>query len=162
MRVDMVNNSQDPFWKRIPLEEMTTEQWESLCDGCARCCLLKLEDEDTSEVHLTRLACRQLDLGTCRCSKYEDRQSHVSDCVTITPDKARNLTWLPKTCAYRLVAEGRDLAWWHPLVSGDPETVHQAGISARGWTRSEEGTSVDALHRYIVNDYGPKRRKVRA
>jgi uncharacterized protein len=158
----MVNNSQDPFWKRVPLEEMTTEQWESLCDGCARCCLLKLEDEDTNEVFLTRLACRLLDLGTCRCSKYEDRQSHVHDCVTITPDKARNLSWLPGSCAYRLVAEGRDLEWWHPLISGDPNTVHEAGISVRGWAKSEERATVDTLHRYIVNDFGHRKRRVRA
>jgi uncharacterized cysteine cluster protein YcgN (CxxCxxCC family) len=158
----MVNNAQDPFWKRVPLEEMTTEQWESLCDGCARCCLLKLEDEDTSEIYLTRLACRLLDLATCRCSNYAERQSHVHDCVAITPDKARNLSWLPSTCAYRLVAEGRELHWWHPLVSHDADTVHQAGISVRGWAKSEERVSSDAIHRYIIEDFGPRRRRIRA
>ena len=115
-----MTNADTPFWKRKSLEEMTHTEWESLCDGCGRCCLLKLEDEDTGEVYLTRLACKLLDLGSCQCSNYPDRQSYVHDCVSITPEKARNLPWLPETCAYRVVAEGGDLAWWHPLVSGDP------------------------------------------
>jgi uncharacterized cysteine cluster protein YcgN (CxxCxxCC family) len=156
----MVNNSEEePFWKRIALEDMTTEQWESLCDGCGRCCLIKLEDQDTGEVCLTRLACRLLDLNTCQCRHYADRQTHVHDCVSITPEKARTLSWLPGTCAYRLVAEGRDLAWWHPLVSGDPGTVHEAGISVRGWAKSEEKAAPSAVTRYIVEDFGhrPKR-----
>lgn len=118
-----------PFWKRKSLDEMSRPEWESLCDGCARCCLIKLEDSDTGEIAYTDIACRLLDLGSCRCGDYLHRKSKVPDCVKLTPDKIEDLRWMPSTCAYRLVAEGKDLAWWHPLVSGDPDTIHQAGIS---------------------------------
>jgi hypothetical protein len=157
-----VDNAEKPFWKQKTLEEMSEAEWESLCDGCGRCCLLKLEDEDTGEIYRTRLACRLLDLGTCRCSSYADRQSHVPDCVSLTPEKARTLSWLPETCAYRVLANGGDLAWWHPLVSGDPETVHQAGISVRGWVMSEERATLETMHRYIIEDYDRPRRRARA
>ena len=121
-----------PYWRTKSLEEMTRAEWEALCDGCARCCLIKLEDEETGEVAYTDIACRLLDIGTCRCTRYRRRLRLVPQCVELTPEEVRKLDWLPSTCAYRLVAEGRDLAWWHPLVSGDPETVHKAGISVRG------------------------------
>ena len=121
-----------PFWRVKTLEDMSRREWESLCDGCARCCLVKLEDEDTEEIHNTDVGCTLLDAGTCRCRDYAHRQRQVADCVRLTPEAVRSLPWLPPTCAYRLVAEGRDLAWWHPLVSGDPNTVHEAGISVRG------------------------------
>jgi uncharacterized protein len=127
-----------PFWKRKTLEEMTTEEWESLCDGCGRCCLVKLEDEDTGEIVHTRAACRLLNLRTCRCMDYATRLEKVPDCVSLTPEGARNLEWLPPTCAYRLVARGEDLAWWHPLVSGSAKTVHEAGISVRDFAVSEK------------------------
>lgn len=143
-----------PFWRTKKLEEMTRAEWESLCDGCARCCMLKLEDEDTGECHLTRLACSLLDLGTCRCADYPNRHAKMSDCITIDPEKVRTLEWLPETCAYRLVDTGRDLEWWHPLVSGSPDTVHEAGISVRSWARSEKGIKATSLFRYIVPDYG--------
>ena len=120
-----------PYWRTKSLDEMTRAEWEALCDGCARCCLVKLEDSDTGEVAYTDIACRLLDLGTCRCSRYRQRLALVPDCVDLTPERVRRHDWLPSTCAYRLVAAGEDLAWWHPLVSGDPETVHQAGISVR-------------------------------
>jgi uncharacterized cysteine cluster protein YcgN (CxxCxxCC family) len=118
-----------PFWKTKTLEAMTAEEWESLCDGCGKCCMAKLEDEDTGDIYWTTVACRLFDAGRCRCGDYEHRLERVSDCVRLTPQNVRRLGWLPSSCAYRLVAEGRDLHWWHPLVSGRAETVHEAGIS---------------------------------
>jgi uncharacterized cysteine cluster protein YcgN (CxxCxxCC family) len=120
-----------PFWRTKTLEEMTPSEWESLCDGCARCCLVKLEDEKTGDIAYTDVGCTLLDAGTCRCRDYENRQAQVADCVRLTPDTVKGLSWLPSTCAYRLLAEGEDLYWWHPLVSGDPATVHAAGLSVR-------------------------------
>jgi uncharacterized cysteine cluster protein YcgN (CxxCxxCC family) len=121
-----------PFWKTTALEEMSPEQWESLCDGCGRCCLVKLEEDETDRTFFTDVACFMLECHSCQCSDYPDRKRHVPDCVTLTPALVRSIEWLPPTCAYRLVADGEDLYWWHPLVSGDPETVHHSGISVRG------------------------------
>lgn len=143
-----------PFWRRKTLEELTREEWEQLCDGCARCCLLKLEDEEKGEVHLTRLVCRMLDAGSCRCSDYANRHTLMPDCIEIDPEKVRSLDWLPVSCSYRLVAEGKDLHWWHHLVSGSRETVHEAGVSVRGWTTSEAKVKAEQMHRYIIKDYG--------
>jgi len=120
-----------PFWKRKRLDQMTRAEWESLCDGCARCCLIKLEDADTAEIAYTDIACRLLDLGSCRCGDYRNRRRRVPDCIVMTAANIGDLHWMPSTCAYRLIAEGKDLAWWHPLVSGDPDTVHWAGVSVR-------------------------------
>lgn len=142
-----------PFWKSKGLDDMSPQEWESLCDGCGRCCLLKLEDEDSGQIYLTRLACALLDLGTCRCSDYPNRFERMPDCLSINPESVRRLDWLPMTCAYRLVGEGRDLYWWHPLVSGDPDTVHQAGISVRGWTKSEAKVKPENVARYIIDDF---------
>ncbi len=140
-----------PFWEVKTLEEMTREEWESLCDGCARCCLVKLEDADTAEIHFTDVGCTLLDAKTCRCRDYRRRQSRVSDCVKLTPESVRSLSWLPVTCAYRRLAEGRGLAWWHPLVSGTQETVHQAGVSVRGRvSASEDDMSAEDLGDRIV------------
>ena len=127
-----------PFWKTKSLEEMSPAEWETLCDGCGKCCLSKLEDEDTGEIYWTSGACRLFDAGTCRCSDYDNRLRRVSDCVGLTPQNVRTIHWLPSTCAYRLVAEGRDLYWWHRLVSGSAETVHAAGMSMRGRVRASE------------------------
>lgn len=120
-----------PFYERKALAEMSTEEWESLCDGCGKCCLHKIEDV-AGQVYYTNVACKLLNLGRCRCSSYEDRQSIVSDCIRLRPEDVATFSWLPHTCAYRLVADEKGLAWWHPLVSGDPETVHRAGVSVRG------------------------------
>lgn len=123
--------SEDPFWRTTPLSEMSREQWESLCDGCAKCCLIKLEDVDSGELVYTHVACHLLDLESCRCRRYDDRLNHVPRCHVLTSDKLRTLPWMPSSCAYRLVAEGKELPLWHPLISGDPESVHMAGASVR-------------------------------
>jgi uncharacterized cysteine cluster protein YcgN (CxxCxxCC family) len=130
-RKDMDMDEQ-PFWRRKPLARMTKAEWESLCDGCGRCCLNKIEEEDSGRIYYTDVGCTLLDGHTCRCKDYANRLDLVSDCLQLTPANITELKWLPPTCGYRLVAEGRDLYWWHPLVSGDPETVHAAGVSVRG------------------------------
>jgi uncharacterized cysteine cluster protein YcgN (CxxCxxCC family) len=141
-----------PFWRTTTLDAMTREQWESLCDGCGRCCLVKLEDEDSGRILATDVGCRLFDAGACRCKDYENRSRSVPDCVTLTPHAVRTLRWLPPTCAYRLVAEGRDLLWWHPLVSGDPETVIAAGVSVRDRVfAGEDDVAESELPERIVN-----------
>jgi hypothetical protein len=141
----------DPFWKTKTLAEMDNAEWESLCDGCGLCCLNKLEDWETGEIAFTSVACKLLDGDTCRCKDYENRQDTVPDCIQLTLEGLREIQWLPPTCGYRLIDEGRDLYWWHPLVSGDPRTVHEAGVSARGRTISEEGLDVEDLEDYVVD-----------
>jgi len=128
----------EPFWRTKPLAAMTPDEWESLCDGCGRCCLVKIEDEDSGHVHYTDVRCRLLDGTTCRCTDYPNRSEQVPDCVRLTPEAVGALEWLPPTCGYRLVAEGRDLPWWHPLVSGDRRTVVEAGVSVAGRTYAHE------------------------
>jgi uncharacterized cysteine cluster protein YcgN (CxxCxxCC family) len=139
-----------PFWKTKTLAEMTDPEWESLCDGCGLCCLNKLEDWDTGEIAWTSIRCVLLDVESCRCSDYENRQATVPDCIRLTVESVAKISWLPPTCGYRLIRDGEDLYWWHPLVSGDPDTVHQAGISARGRTVSEEGIDIDDYEDYLV------------
>ena len=148
--------AKNPFWREKPLEEMTATEWESLCDGCARCCLNKLEDADTGAIDWTNVACPMLDEQACRCRDYQNREKTVPDCVPLTPQTVHALTWLPRTCAYRLVAEGSDLYWWHYLVSGDRQTVHQAGISVRGRTVSENDVPVEDLGDFTVAWPGEK------
>lgn len=126
-----------PFWEAIPLDKMSREQWESLCDGCGKCCVHKLEDDDTGELYPTNIACRLLDRRTGQCRDYKHRRAYVPECVRLTPARLRQIDWLPSTCAYRLVDEGRPLPEWHYLVCGDREAVHRAGESVRGWTVSE-------------------------
>jgi uncharacterized cysteine cluster protein YcgN (CxxCxxCC family) len=141
----------EPFWKTKRLDEMSPPEWESLCDGCGLCCLNKLEDWDSGEVVFTSVACRLLDGTSCRCTDYPNRQAIVPDCIQLTPAEVNDIGWLPPTCGYRLVRDGVDLYWWHPLVSGNPETVHQAGISARGRTVSETQVDVDDFEDYLVD-----------
>ena len=141
----------DRYWETKSLQEMSDEEWEALCDGCGRCCLNKLEDWDTGEIAFTAVACTLLDEWTCRCTDYDKRHEKVPDCVKLTPDAVSKLGWLPDTCAYRVVAEGRPLAWWHPLVSGDAETVHDAGISVMGRVVSEDHVAVEDYEDFIVS-----------
>ncbi len=140
-----------PFWRGRALDDFTKAEWESLCDGCGRCCLVKLEDEDSGEVYFTDVGCRLLDPATARCRDYGHRARRVRDCIRLTPESAASLTWLPPTCAYRLLARGEDLPEWHPLVSGRRESVAEAGISVLGRVGAlEDEMPVEALVDHIV------------
>ncbi|MEE9588984.1 MAG: YcgN family cysteine cluster protein [Hyphomicrobiaceae bacterium] len=145
-----VEPQSEAFWRQKSLDQMNEAEWEALCDGCGQCCLLKLEDEDTGKLYLTRLACRLLDVGNCRCTDYDNRHSRVPDCLAISPANVSQIDWLPDTCAYRLIANGHDLAWWHPLVSGCASTVHQAGVSVRNMAISETKIAEDDYIKFIV------------
>lgn len=125
------------FWEDKPLEALDRAEWEQLCDGCGKCCVHKLEDEETGELFPTNVACKLLDRHSGLCSNYRHRRAFVPECVRLTPKLAATIDWLPDSCAYRLRAEGKPLPDWHHLVSGDPESVHKAGMSVRGWTVSE-------------------------
>lgn len=127
-----------PFWRTKTLAEMNAAEWESLCDGCGLCCLIRLEDEDTGEIMPTRVACTLFDDQTCRCSNYRQRRLYVTDCIKLTPHNIDQLPWMPLSCAYRRLHEGKPLPAWHPLITGDPESVHLAGVSVRGQTTSED------------------------
>ncbi|MGR3571730.1 YcgN family cysteine cluster protein [Brevirhabdus sp.] len=141
------------FWETVPLRQMTGKEWEALCDGCGKCCLNKLEDEDTGEVALTCVACRLLDDSTCRCAQYDIRKQFVPECVVLTPDNLDEVAyWMPSTCAYRLLHEGRPLHPWHPLISGTAETVHAAGVSVRGWTVPEFEVPEEEWEDYIIEE----------
>lgn len=147
---DETDTGATPFWRAKTLEEMSDGEWESLCDGCARCCLNKLEDEDSGRIVYTDIACSLLDGQSCRCTDYPNRSTLVPECVRLTPHEVRTLSWLPATCAYRLVAEGRDLYDWHPLISGDPDSVHRAGVSVRGKSVREQDWPVEEWEDRIV------------
>ena len=141
------------FWERKPLAQMSEKEWEALCDGCGRCCLNKLEDEDTAEVALTCVACRLFDDTTCRCTQYDIRHQFVPECVVLSPQNMdRNLYWIPETCAYKLIWTGRPLFDWHPLISGDPQTVHDAGVSMQNRTVPEFETDEDDWEEHIIEE----------
>ncbi len=144
-----MSESEPPFWKVKPLARMSPEEWESLCDGCARCCVYRLEDEDTREIHFTNVHCRLLETSTGRCSDYPNRSVRVPDCVTITLKELEDPYWLPRSCAYRLLAEGKDLPEWHPLVSGDPASVAAAGQRVCDRTICED--EADSLENHLVD-----------
>jgi uncharacterized cysteine cluster protein YcgN (CxxCxxCC family) len=131
-----------PFWERKRLHEMSAREWESLCDGCGLCCLIRFEDEDSGEVIPTRVSCRLFDGDRCGCKDYANRRAQVPDCIKLTPWNIQDLPWMPRSCAYRRLHEGKPLPVWHPLLTGDPESVHDAGVSVRGQTVSED--SLDA------------------
>jgi uncharacterized protein len=143
--------SKPSFWRTKKLEEMSRQEWESLCDGCARCCLLKLEEEDTGDVFYTDVVCDLLDADACRCGDYANRKTLVPTCVVLTPDNLQAIKWMPTTCAYRLVAEGKDLFPWHPLVSGRRASVHEAGMSVRHRVIPETEVAEDELETRIID-----------
>ena len=141
------------FWERKALSAMNDQEWEALCDGCGKCCLNKLEDEDSGEVALTRVACRLLDDDTCRCAQYDIRHQFVPDCIVLKPGNLdTHAYWMPQTCAYRLLWLGKPLPDWHPLISGTPQSVHDAGISVRGNTLSEFDVPEDEWEEHIIEE----------
>ncbi|TNJ48472.1 YcgN family cysteine cluster protein [Phaeobacter sp. B1627] len=143
------------FWEKKPLRQLSPREWEALCDGCGKCCLNKLEDEDTGEVALTRVACRLLDDNSCQCAHYETRHSFIPECIVLRPDNLdTHAYWMPQTCAYRRLWEGKPLPQWHPLLTGDPDSVHREGISVRGITVSEFDVPLEEWEDYIIDEPG--------
>lgn len=138
------------FWETTPLHEMSADQWESLCDGCAKCCLHKLEDEDTEEVVYTSVACKLLDINTCRCDDYPGRKEKVPECLVLSPEGVESFSWLPKTCAYRLVYEGKPLFKWHPLISGKKMSTLKKGKSVAAFAINELETDTEDLQDYVI------------
>lgn len=143
--------SSEPFWEIKSFDEMTDEEWESLCDGCAKCCLFKIEDDDSKKISFTDIACRLLDINTCRCKVYEHRSEIVKDCIRLTPEKIYEINWLPESCSYRRLLEGRGLARWHPLISGYSDSVHQANVSILGKVVSETDIDLSEIEDRVVD-----------
>lgn len=140
----------EPFWKSKSLEQMTDQEWESLCDGCARCCLVKLEDADTGELHFTNISCHLLDIEQCRCADYANRRFRVPECMLVRKMQPAEYSWLPETCAYRLLSEGKSLPLWHPLISGDVLSVNLAGIAVNHLAISEDRVQPDQFEDHII------------
>ena len=148
-----MENLRPRFWETIPLKKMTAPEWEALCDGCGKCCLNKLEFEDTGEVAFTRIACRLLDGESCRCTNYEIRRQFVPDCVQLSPATLPKIAyWMPRTCAYRLLWEGKSLPSWHHLLTGSHDSIHEAGASVRGWTVPEFEVNEDDWEDHIIDE----------
>ncbi|NVK46888.1 MAG: YcgN family cysteine cluster protein [Rhodobacteraceae bacterium] len=146
-------SKRERFWETVPLAKMSEGEWEALCDGCGKCCLNKIEDADTGEVYLTRVACRLLDDQSCQCGQYEIRKNLVPECIRLTPENIdSHAYWMPTTCAYRLLWKGRPLPDWHPLLTGDPESVHAAGVSVRGRTVPEFEVDEDDWEDHIIEE----------
>lgn len=139
------------FWKVKPLSDLNKQEWESLCDGCGKCCVLKLEDVDTGFIHYTDVGCRLLDCNTARCRDYDNRKQQVPDCVILTPDNLHQLGWMPASCAYRLIHEGQDLPDWHPLITGDPDSTRKAGKSLAGRLFTEQEVDEEALGNHLTD-----------
>lgn len=143
--------SERPFWESKKLQEMTRPEWESLCDGCGKCCLIKLEDEETNLIHYTRVVCQYLDQQKCRCTVYEKRRKLVPTCVKLQPEELDGLYWMPSTCAYRLLQEGKPLPVWHPLIAGNRKAMIESGNTVTGRVVSEEYVHDEELQEHIVH-----------
>jgi len=141
----------EQYWKRKSLTEMTADEWEGLCDGCALCCMHKVEDEDTGDLYYTDVACKLLDLESCRCSDYANRAKRVADCLVLSANRPERFNWLPASCAYRRLANGQDLPGWHPLITGRTSSVHEAGVSALGKAVSENDTDDYTVLRQLAD-----------
>ena len=146
----VIKSLKEGYWRSKTLDQLSVQEWEALCDGCGKCCLLKLEDEDTGEIFSTDIGCKFLDLDTCKCSHYERRTRVVNDCVKLSPTNIHGLDWLPESCSYRVIARGEDLPDWHHLVSGSQMEIHRLGYSIRGWVISEsDDCAENAIDRII-------------
>ncbi len=148
----MSNDKVDRFWEKIPLKQLSEQQWESICDGCCQCCAHKLEDEDTREIVKTNIVCQYLDVQKCHCTVYPKRHQYVPDCIKVTPENAAELRWMPETCGYRLIAQGKPLPDWHPLESGEQSSVIQSDSSIVGKVISEADIDEDDFEDYVVED----------
>lgn len=146
-----MKETQVQFWRAKALEALSPQEWEALCDGCGKCCLHKLEDMDTGKIYFTNVICKYSDRKTCQCTDYENRHENVPSCVYLTPKMAREANWLPKSCAYRRLANGQELPWWHPLISGDPKTVIDSGNSVIGKVTFEDEVNLNDLEDMVVN-----------
>lgn len=151
---EMKNKLRPKFWEQLPIEQLNKEEWEALCDGCGKCCLHKLEDEETGSIEYTKISCRLLDDHTCKCGQYSIRKNFVPDCVVLSPANIKKVAyWMPDTCAYRLLYERKPLFDWHPLISGSPESIHDAGISVRGVCVPEFEIPEDEWEDYVIDDF---------
>ena len=133
-----MDSGKDQFWMTKELDQLNQNEWESICDGCGNCCMVKIQNEETGQIETTTVSCKFLDIKTCRCMIYDERLLSKSDCIKLSPENIKKYTWLPETCAYRRLSEGKSLDWWHPLISGDHKAIHQEGISVRDRAVSEQ------------------------